>query len=48
MLGHPVAGFSREGIVIENILRAAPEHTEASFQIEAMDLAHLLTDLKAH
>ena len=31
MLGHPVAGFSWEGFVIENILRAGPERTEASF-----------------
>lgn len=31
VLGHPVAGFSWEGFVIENILRAAPERTEASF-----------------
>ena len=29
--GHPVAGFSWEGFVIENILHAAPERTEASF-----------------
>lgn len=31
VLGHPVAGFSWEGFVIENILKAAPERTEASF-----------------
>ena len=31
VLGHPVAGFSWEGFVIENILHAAPERTEASF-----------------
>ncbi len=31
VLGHPVAGGSWEGFVIENILRAAPERTLASF-----------------
>ena len=31
VLGHPVAGSSWEGFVIENILRAAPERTLASF-----------------
>ncbi len=31
VLGHPVAGASWEGMVIENILGAAPEGTEASF-----------------
>ena len=31
VLGHPVAGFSWEGFVIENVLRVAPERTAASF-----------------
>jgi predicted AAA+ superfamily ATPase len=31
VLGHPVAGMSWEGHVIENLLRAAPERTHASF-----------------
>jgi predicted AAA+ superfamily ATPase len=31
VLGHPVAGASWEGFVIENILRASPERTQASF-----------------
>lgn len=31
LLGHPVAGVSWEGFVIENLLRAAPERTQASF-----------------
>lgn len=31
VLGHPVAGDSWEGFVVENILRAAPERTRASF-----------------
>lgn len=31
VLGHPVAGFSWEGFVIENVLRVVPERTEASF-----------------
>jgi predicted AAA+ superfamily ATPase len=31
LLGHPVAGASWEGFVIENLLRAAPERTQASF-----------------
>ncbi len=31
VLGHPVAGGSWEGFVIENLLGAAPEGTEASF-----------------
>ncbi len=31
VLGHPVAGSSWEGFVIETVLRAVPERTEASF-----------------
>ena len=31
VLGHPVAGFSWEGFVIETVLRAVPERTVASF-----------------
>ena len=31
VLGHPIAGMSWEGHVIENLLRAAPERTQASF-----------------
>lgn len=31
LLGHPIAGASWEGYVIENLLRAAPERTEATF-----------------
>ncbi|MGD9896841.1 MAG: ATP-binding protein [Candidatus Methylacidiphilaceae bacterium] len=31
VLGHPVAGGSWEGFVIENLLRAAPERTRACF-----------------
>jgi uncharacterized protein len=31
LLGHPVAGASWEGFVVENLLRAAPERTQASF-----------------
>jgi predicted AAA+ superfamily ATPase len=31
VLGHPVAGASWEGFVIETLLRAAPERTQASF-----------------
>lgn len=31
VFGHPVAGGSWEGFVIENLLRVAPERTEASF-----------------
>lgn len=31
LLGHPVAGMSWEGFVIETLLRAAPERTQASF-----------------
>lgn len=31
LLGHPVAGASWEGFVIETLLAAAPEHAQASF-----------------
>ena len=31
VLGHPVAGSSWEGFVIETLIRAAPERTQASF-----------------
>lgn len=31
LLGHPVAGTSWEGFVIENLLAAAPERTQANF-----------------
>lgn len=31
LLGHPVAGMSWEGFVIETLLRAAPERAQASF-----------------
>jgi predicted AAA+ superfamily ATPase len=31
VLGHPVAGMSWEGFVLENLLRVAPERTQASF-----------------
>ena len=31
VLGHPVAGPSWEGFVVETLLGAAPEHTQASF-----------------
>ena len=31
LLGHPIAGDSWEGFVIENLLRTAPNRTEASF-----------------
>ncbi|MXW85771.1 MAG: ATP-binding protein [Boseongicola sp. SB0667_bin_21] len=31
VLGHPVAGDSWEGFVVENIMRTAPERTRASF-----------------
>jgi hypothetical protein len=31
LLGHPVAGGSWEGMVIESLIAAAPEGTEASF-----------------
>lgn len=31
VLGHPICGMSWEGHVIENLLRAAPERTQASF-----------------
>ncbi len=31
LLGHPVAGMSWEGFVLENLLAAAPEHIRASF-----------------
>jgi hypothetical protein len=31
VLGHPVAGASWEGFVLETLLRAAPERTQASF-----------------
>ncbi|HEY3490315.1 MAG TPA: ATP-binding protein [Candidatus Deferrimicrobiaceae bacterium] len=31
VLGHPVCGASWEGFVIENLLRVAPDRTEASF-----------------
>ncbi|RPH92889.1 MAG: ATP-binding protein [Lysobacterales bacterium] len=31
LLGHPVAGASWEGFVVENILRAAPDRVKASF-----------------
>ena len=31
VLGHPVAGSSWEGFVLETIIRAAPERTQASF-----------------
>ena len=31
LLGHPVAGASWEGFVLENLLGVAPERTEASF-----------------
>ncbi|REJ73529.1 MAG: DUF4143 domain-containing protein [Acidobacteria bacterium] len=31
LLGHPVLGGSWEGFVIENLLRAAPPHTQPSF-----------------
>ncbi|MCY4056483.1 MAG: DUF4143 domain-containing protein, partial [Gammaproteobacteria bacterium] len=31
VLSHPVAGFSWEGFVIENVLHVVPERTEASF-----------------
>jgi uncharacterized protein len=31
LLGHPIAGFSWEGFVIENLLNIAPSRTKASF-----------------
>jgi predicted AAA+ superfamily ATPase len=31
LLGHPVAGMSWEGFVIETLIRAAPDRTQASF-----------------
>ena len=31
VLGHPIAGASWEGFVIETLVRAAPERTQASF-----------------
>jgi hypothetical protein len=31
LAGHPVVGLSWEGFVIENLLAAAPQHTQASF-----------------
>ncbi|MEM6909985.1 MAG: ATP-binding protein [Verrucomicrobiota bacterium] len=31
LLGHPIVGMSWEGYVIENLLRVAPERTQASF-----------------
>lgn len=31
VLGHPIAGMSWEGFAIENLLRVAPERTQASF-----------------
>ena len=31
LLGHPVAGMSWEGFVLENLLAAAPEHVRAAF-----------------
>ncbi len=31
LLGHPVVGFSWEGFVIENLIAAAPDGTEACF-----------------
>jgi len=31
VLGHPVAGMSWEGFVVETLIRAAPERTQASF-----------------
>ena len=31
VLGHPIAGASWEGFVVETLLRAAPERTQASF-----------------
>jgi len=31
LLGHPIAGTSWEGYIIENLLRAAPERSEATF-----------------
>ena len=31
LLGHPIAGMSWEGFVIESLLRAAPEETQPSF-----------------
>ena len=31
VLGHPVAGKSWEGFVLETLIRAAPERTQASF-----------------
>lgn len=31
VLGHPIAGFSWEGFVLETLIRSAPERTQASF-----------------
>jgi predicted AAA+ superfamily ATPase len=31
VLGHPVAGMSWEGFVVETLVRAAPDRTQASF-----------------
>ncbi len=31
VLGHPIAGMSWEGFIIENLLRVAPQRTQASF-----------------
>ena len=31
VLGHPVAGMSWEGFVVESLIRAAPDRTQASF-----------------
>jgi len=48
LLGHPVAGLSWEGLVIESLLAVAPEGTEACFYRTAagaeMDLVLVLPD----
>ena len=35
VLGHPVAGASWEGFVVETLIRAAPERARASFYLTA-------------
>lgn len=49
LLGHPVAGASWEGFVIENLLRAAPERTRASFYRTATGVeVDLVLELPGH
>ncbi|MBK1644533.1 ATPase [Thiocapsa imhoffii] len=49
LLGHPVAGASWEGFIIETLLRAAPERTQATFYRTATGVEmDLVLELPGH